>query len=730
MRKQTRILLLLLAVAGCYGPLLLSGSLGFVYDDARFVSENRAVQDLGNAGRFFTDPRTVDPHAWSGIYRPLRTLDFALDWALFPGRPRWFHLRNAAYHALAVLLLYGLFRRWGAGETASTLGALVFALHPVQVESVAWITSRGDLLFLLFFLLALHAHDRSRGRDGWLLAAAGALALSLLSKEEAVVFPACAVLADFFFRDRRRPSAVLRRWPHYLLYTVVVGLYLAVFFRIHALHGQSVAHVAGRWGGSFLGTVLLMGRGLLYYLRLIFLPVDMANDFYLAPARGLDLPGLLLVAAALLGTLLAVRTAFRKGGAAPFALLWFLAALLPVSNLVVPIAIPTAERFLYLPMVGIAFWAGGLLARAFQRPPLGPAAVVVLLACLFGVSLDRTFVWRNNGTFWNAILDRFESPRALEWKADTIRGEGERLMREATELGDRDRIEEARKARALARRRLREALRVYDREIEMWRATPEPEGAVAIVRAKKALALFDLRGEENYRAALREADALLARWPRLGKAHLARALALLGLGRLREAARSIEAALEEWNTPQYRRAGAKIYESLAEVMSHRGYRALTYRYLKRSWSLLGGPERDPSLNPAVYASLVRIENELARGLRILDAAIRRDPGRADPYLEKAELLARHGRYGEARKLYDQLMRPEQLGRDPRVLFSFARYYWEERDTAEGCRNAVDLYREILRDHPRYAALPEVNVRAHLARCRERLADLSRGEEER
>ena len=147
LNKNLLILALLAASAVPYGGLLLADDLGYLVDDIRFVRDNEALVEPGSILRFFTDPTTMGS-GWGGIYRPLRTLDFSIDRKLTDdlesetARLRWFHFRNLAYHLVAVLLLYLLLRRWTNDVTTSLLGAAVFGLHPAQVETVAWITSR------------------------------------------------------------------------------------------------------------------------------------------------------------------------------------------------------------------------------------------------------------------------------------------------------------------------------------------------------------------------------------------------------------------------------------------------------------------------------------------------------------------------------------------------------------------------------------------------------------
>ncbi|MHC4469344.1 MAG: hypothetical protein ACYTDY_01895 [Planctomycetota bacterium] len=667
------LLLLALTLVG-YGRLVVTPGQEFVFDDVRFVERNEAVHDLGNAARFFTDPTTVDPVAWRGIYRPLRTLDFAIDWAIAGPRPWWFHLRNAVLHAVSVLLLVKLLGRWGAGRAAAFLGAGVFALHPVQVEAVGWISSRGDVLCLALFLLALLLHDGGRRLDLRFAGAAASLGLALLAKEAAVVFPAAAILTDFFFRDERRLGRTLARWPRYAVYVAVVALYVALRFEVHGAHGGGLSQLESGWGA------LIAVRGFVDYARLILLPVDMVVDPYLAPVRSLDLLSLACLAAVLCIVGWAVVRALRSGGATAFAVLWFVVTILPVSNLLVPLRSPTAERFLYLPMVGVALPAGLLLARIAGRRPLGVAAVCVFAACVFSVTFARTGVWLTSDALWEDAVRRHGSFRAHFYMA-------------------RRRAEEG---------RADEANHHFERGIEELSRLPETEEPVLQFKADHALRLVRLGRPTD---GLDLADEVLERWPDLAQAHHARAAALFRLDRLRDACGAIEAALGTDYSPGVRRTASTIYRGVAGQYEREGNLARRYHSLLRSWDLWP----DQEANGEVMRAIDRIESDASQEAR--RAISMGSEGTREGRLAHAIGYARHGQWEVSGPRFERLLGER---RDAEVLLPYALHHWQWRDTEEGYREAVKAYEEILGKWP---DSPEATrARAELAKCREALGE--------
>jgi tetratricopeptide (TPR) repeat protein len=393
-RKQWGPFLLIACLSfAAYLPAL-SGE--FVYDDERFIEKNPAVTQLtaANAVRYFTDP-TSQSIMGHDIYRPLRTLEFAVDWAISGGRPWFFHLRSVLWHALASLLLYAVLRRLLEADLPALFGTLAFALHPVNTEAVAWITSRGDVLLLAWFLLALLLYLRGRP-----LLAAFAFVGALLSKETAVFFPAAVLMVDLFRRADRR-------WVWYGVYGAMAVVFVAVWFYLVAgAELENVRHLKALWGGSYSMTVLTMAKGFLHYARVIAFPVHFTVDYHVPTSTGLGLGE--VVALVVLAAIVAAAVA--AGPRSRLALAWFFLALLPVSNLIRPIGIPTAERFLYLPLVGVALWAGPVLGR-YRR------LTVLVLVCLFVLTFQRSRIWRTEDALWHAAERVAPTPRGLEYRA-------------------------------------------------------------------------------------------------------------------------------------------------------------------------------------------------------------------------------------------------------------------------------------------------------------------------
>lgn len=543
----------------------------FVYDDERFIEKNPPVTHLtaANAVRYFTDP-TSQSVVGHDIYRPLRTLEFAIDWAISSGRPWFFHLRNLLWHALACALLYALLRELLAADVPALLGALAFALHPVNTESVAWITSRSDVLLLVWFLLALLFYLRERP----LLAAVFYL-LALLSKETAVFFPLAVFLVDLYRRADLQP---LHRWIWYGAYALTAVAYVIFWvFLVAAGRPENIGHLGGEWwGGSYGMTVLTMTKGFCHYARVIAFPVYFTIDYHVPASTGLGAGE--ITAMVILGVI--VAAAIAGGRRSRFALAWFFLAMLPVSNLIRPIGIPTAERFLYLPLVGVALWAGPVLARHRR------VAAAVLL-CFLVLTFTRSRIWRTNDSLWLAAEQVWPGPRAL----DHLAGRELRAAHEASDLLKTASPAERPALEKRVRRHARATVRYVDRLLDVFanvlRLPPTEMEDRNLPRKANALVLLGRPSEALAVAqkAIRKHGGSLA--------YFNAALALQELGVWDEAARHLQAAHDKgYDATDLRPTICNLWLRAAAERERAGDRAGALEHYRRAWRAFPDPERN------------------------------------------------------------------------------------------------------------------------------------------
>ncbi len=382
---------------------------GFVYDDHRFVEQNAAIRSMADPGRFFTDPGTasaaegVEPDVW----RPLRTLLFAVDHALFGLAPRGWHLLSLLVHLLNAALVYRLLLRCfapsspvGGGTDASACvaaaaGASLFAVHPVTVEAVAWVSSRGDLVA---WALGLFALLRSTRRGAGATATVVVLgALACLAKESAVVLFALAAPAGRAARGREARSR--RDRPAERAAAAHHGRVPGRPDPRARDAGRPAAAGADRLpDGSRAAAVRAFLAAVTWYARGLLLPTGFPFDrnavTHPPPASFAD-PEVVVGGAILLALGFATLRGFaRRRSIAPFAAGGTLAVPVPVAGVLVPLKAFAAQRFLYPALPGLAAGlvaaVGVVVARRPRSRAATVAAAVVLTAVLGVVTHERS----------------------------------------------------------------------------------------------------------------------------------------------------------------------------------------------------------------------------------------------------------------------------------------------------------------------------------------------------
>jgi protein O-mannosyl-transferase len=398
----------------------------FAYDDVRVIQLDTRAHDLSRALRFFAEPYWENEEL--GLYRPVTSVSYALDWHISGGRPGWFHLINALWNAAACALLF-LFLAFLAPLGAAFLGALVFAVHPVHVEAVANVVGRAELLAACFSLAALALWVQTRDALSPRRAAAVVTlyALALLSKESAIMLPALLALADVA-RGVLEPRAIGKWLRLNALPLAALMLTASLFVLVRSVVlgdlGPARVDVVLDLADSAGPRVLTALQTWPIILRLLIFPHILLADYGppgFTPAMSLT-PAALAGGLILGGLLISGVAAWTAGrGRLAFVLLFLPVALLPVSNLLLPVGVVLAERTLYLPSVALAaavtFGAAAVQQRrAAHRFVL--VAATVALPLLTIRSLARIPEWGSTEAVFAALRrDDPASARGLFYSA-------------------------------------------------------------------------------------------------------------------------------------------------------------------------------------------------------------------------------------------------------------------------------------------------------------------------
>lgn len=427
------VLLLVVACLAAYalhgGPTGYLGgafSADFAFDDLHLIVTNDRLDRPGGALDGFTGDyyastaRSASGEARAlGYYRPIAVFSNWVDRQTWDLNPLGFHLTSWLLHLGVVLAFWAFLRLVLRRDDLPLAAALLFAVHPVHPESVTFISGRVDPLAALFGVLSLLVLARSwhpagdRPGRGAYVASMGLFLAALLSKEMAVTFPAAVFLVEGLTapEDRRCWKRALRRTlPYVGVLVVYLGIRSAALGTLTSAEGGVATPLPVLW--PRVATVVTTYLGLLLWPPFGF-NVEPSLSLPQGVTAGVILRTLVPLAVAAVGIVPAVR---RRVPAVSLGLLWMLAALVPVSQLV-PVETLIGERYLYIPSLGacLALASGIAFAARGNRPVLW--GVVGLVAVAYAANtVHRNQYWQDNLVFWEAKTE-LQPGSAEAWSA-------------------------------------------------------------------------------------------------------------------------------------------------------------------------------------------------------------------------------------------------------------------------------------------------------------------------
>ena len=403
-------LFIILATLAAYWPVF---SAGFIWDDDAYVTDNALLSAPDGLSQIW-----FSAHSQSQ-YFPLVFTTLRVEYALWGLNPVGYHVFNVCLHIVNALLVWALLKRLNLPR--AWLAAAIFALHPVQVETVAWVTELKNTESTLFYLLAVFAWlNFCDGKGRWFYALALALhALALFAKTTACTLPAVLLLVLWLKNEPVNRRRIMQTLP-FLLLGLGMGL-LSVWWENHLGNYLPKYHLLG---GS-LGRLLIATHALWFYAQKIFWPANLTFSYPRWDINSGDWRQYVWLAGCL-GTAAALWLGRRKLGRGPAAALIFFAAVLSPMLGFIPLYTfyfsYVADHYQYMACLGMIVFGLGLAAKFFETSQADrrlQAGLAALLLLIFGVlTWQQCHVYQNPETLWADTLKK--NPRS--WMAHTNLG--------------------------------------------------------------------------------------------------------------------------------------------------------------------------------------------------------------------------------------------------------------------------------------------------------------------
>ncbi|HTK81988.1 MAG TPA: tetratricopeptide repeat protein [Bacteroidota bacterium] len=720
--KVASIVLVVAAAMIAFHAVLDCGFL--TYDDIGYVTGNSQVRSGISLQTFLWSFKSTEQGNW----HPLTWLSHALDCTLFGLNPAYHHATNLALHLISSVLLLLFFAKATGDIWQSSFIALVFAVHPLHVESVAWIAERKDVLSALFWILGMHTYLRYRvsKERSWYMITLLMFALGLLAKPMLITFPFALMLLDFWpFQSITlegttgavRRGAVSKSFrekiPFFLL---TIGSSLITFLVQKA--GGSMAEadklpLPVRAANAVLAS--------LQYIRKTFWPDDLAV-FYPHPGNNVSLVYGFAGAAALVAVTYAV---WKQRAKQPYLIvgwLWFLGTLVPVIGLVQVGLQSMADRYMYLPIIGLAvMFAWGLtgLFAKLRLPRFAPHTAFLAISCAMVVTtLGQVNYWKTSASLFEHALAVTQDNHLAHHNLGVLLADSGRHeeaiahLREALRLRPDEPLIHRNLARSLAATgRNREAIEQYQ-----WLLSRTPSDAALHARMGNILADDGNTNEaiSHFRQALQlnsgdvtvrlNLAELYLRISRLDEARVecmqalkqepkdSRAHDLLGIiaGKME---RFDDARAEFFRAIRFDSSNSRAYTDLGILYEHMGRADSAESVLEDAVRI---NPRDPNLELDFGMFLAR-SNKLERAGLHWIRALQLDPSNADVHFNLGKLYVLQGDYRDATTEFTNALRinPKHL----LAHFNYAKLLEKEGDLAGAERH----YNEALRIAPDFQA---------------------------
>jgi len=410
-KKRSKKSKLLLSLAGILllSIIVFSSSVNnglLNWDDDRYLLDNEVIKELSSE-----NINTIFSTFYFGNYHPITTLSFAIEHSLFGFNPKPYHVLNLILHLFnIVLVFYFIYLLIGRIDVASIV-ALFFAVHPMHVESVAWISERKDVLYAFFYLGSLlsYFYYLTRNKEiKYLLLSFVLFILSLLSKSAAVTLPVILILMDYYMNQKYTLRLALEKVPFLLL---------SILFGILAMQSQNIddaVQVISNF--SFFDRIFLVSYSVMFYIVKMFAPFNLSAihfypdksegalpfEFYLAPL------GIILLI-----WLIYKARSFRKE--LIFGSLFFLFTISIVLQLVPIGRAIVSERYTYIPYLGLFFIVGqfynytinGKFSFSSKIKSYITYVVVAYVVLFSLISWNRVALWESGVKLFSDVIEKY-----------------------------------------------------------------------------------------------------------------------------------------------------------------------------------------------------------------------------------------------------------------------------------------------------------------------------------
>lgn len=377
------------------------------WDDNGYVIDNALVKSLS-----FDNIKAIFSTYVMGNYHPLAIFSLAIDYHFHELNAPGYHLSSLFFHLINVILVFAFVQLLTRQTLISFVTALLFGIHPMHVESVAWVAERKDLLYLLFYMASLCMYllflQKEKNKGVFYIFTLLLFTFSLMSKGQGVTFPVILLLVDFYKNREFNKSLILEKIPFFLL-SLAFGI-----IAVMAQHSSNAIHDIKNY--AFLDRILFACYAFMTYCWKFIVPLNL-SAFHPYPVKtgNFYAPLLYIVPLLVLALIYFIVRYYKTYRNAAFGIAFFcvniflLLQLLPVGNAVI------SERYSYLAFIGIYFSVGsGIYAirnstdhKVLKYKDVATVLLGIFIVFLIYTNHERNKIWKNSESLWTNVIHQY-----------------------------------------------------------------------------------------------------------------------------------------------------------------------------------------------------------------------------------------------------------------------------------------------------------------------------------
>lgn len=397
------IFIIVILIVISFFPSLKNGFTN--WDDDRLVLDNPHIKSLS-----FANIIKIFSSFHLGHYNPFVILSFAIEYHFFKLEPLIYHITNLFLHICNSILVFIFIYLISKSNFISSIASILFGIHPLHVESVAWITERKDVLYSFFFLLSLIYYIKYKqiSNRNFYFVSLLLFIFALLSKGLAITLPVVFLLCDYLLNQKDIKKLLIEKFP-FLFFTIVFAV--IALLGTYSSGATKAEHVY-----AFSDNFFMANYGLLFYFRKILFPLNL-SALYPFPIKGSDFFTAEFTLSPFVNLIIFIAVAYSSKFTRKivFGMAFFLVTIFPVLQIIPSGPAIAADRYIYIPSIGLFFIFAEFLFYLFFVRLVNKKILRNILFIITGIIIiifsiltyKRTHVWKDSLTLWNDVITKY-----------------------------------------------------------------------------------------------------------------------------------------------------------------------------------------------------------------------------------------------------------------------------------------------------------------------------------